>query len=62
MKVRFFCNSGANIHSTRQEVVDLEKLGISDTDWRDMSEEEKYKVAEEWAWEKLEIGFEEGDS
>ena len=34
MKVKFCCNSGANIHSCREEVIDLdEDLGISDEEW-----------------------------
>lgn len=33
MKIKFNCNSGANIHSTRSDVFDLEiDLGITDTE------------------------------
>lgn len=61
MKVKLYCDSGANIHSCREEEVDLEDWGISDEEWSEMSDEEKSKVAEEWAYERLEIGFEEID-
>lgn len=59
-KVKFFCNSGANIHSCRKQVVDTVKdLGLDEGEWESMSDEEKYKVAEEWAQDRLEIYWEE---
>lgn len=61
-KIKLWCDSGANIHSTNKEVVTLESLGYTDEGWDAASEDEKYKVAEEWAWNAgLEIGFEEID-
>lgn len=60
MKVRFCCNSGANIKSTREEVVDTVKdLNLEEGEWEEMSDEEKDRMVEEWAWECLEIYFEE---
>lgn len=60
MKVTFWCDSGANIHSRNKDTVDLEDWYISDEEWNNMSEEEKYKVAEEWAWNNgLDIGWKE---
>lgn len=60
MKVRFICDSGANIHSAnKSEWMDVEEdLNISPEEWEEMSEKEKYKMAEEWAWnDGLEIYF-----
>ncbi|AUR87465.1 hypothetical protein NVP1101O_054 [Vibrio phage 1.101.O._10N.261.45.C6] len=60
MKVRFFCDSGANIHSCREEVIDLEEdLGISDEEWNSMGEEDQQKEVMEWAWDRLDVGWEE---
>ena len=61
MKVRFFCNSGANIRSTRKsEVLDtVDDLGYEEGEWETLSDDEKYKEAEVWANERLEIYFEE---
>lgn len=57
-KVVFFCDSGANIHSCREEEVDtVEELGMEDGEWEKMSDEEKYKTVEEWANDRLEIGW-----
>ena len=60
MKVKFYCNSGANIHSTRTAVLDIEKeFGFTDEEWKEMSEDEKWEIAKDWAWDRLEIGYEE---
>lgn len=60
MKISFNCNSGANIHSKRTEVFDLEKdLNITEEEWNSWSEEDKQKTVEDWAWERLEIYWEE---
>ena len=65
MKVKFYCDSGVNIHSYKQEVVDLAEVwGCSEEkareDWKSMDNEKKYKEAEQWAWNNgLEIGWED---
>lgn len=61
MKVQFYVDSGANIHSCRKSgwldiVADLR---YEEGEWEQLSEDEKYKVAEQWASEYLEIGFED---
>lgn len=61
MKVNFWCDSGENIHSCRRETVDTEVFGFTDSEWLAASADEKFKVAEEWAWEKLDIGYEEAN-
>jgi hypothetical protein len=59
MKVRFYCDSGANIHSCRDEIVDLNSWNISDEEWKNMSDDEKEQLAVDWANESLEIGYQE---
>lgn len=61
MKVKFSCNSGANIHSTRSSGwISFDETMYTEEEWKALSEEEKYKAAEQWAWEHgLEIWFEE---
>ena len=59
MKVKFVCDSGANIHSAREEVVDLEDWDISDTEWGNMTEKQKQDLVEEWAYDRLEIYWDE---
>ena len=60
-KVKFFLDNGANIHSCRKSgVLDTEKdLGLDVGEWEGMTENEKFKVAEDWAADKIEIYFEE---
>lgn len=60
-KIRFCCDSGANIHSCRRSSIldTVDDLGLKEGEWEKMSDEDKTKRAEEWAWERLEIYFEE---
>ena len=59
MKVKFVCDSGANIHSARTEVVDTEDYGHTDEEWLELSEEQKQEIVEEWANERLQVYFDE---
>lgn len=61
MKVKFFVDSGANIHSNNEsEWFDpVEDLGMEEGEWESMSDEDKYKEAEMWVSNYLEIGYEE---
>lgn len=61
MKVRFCCDSGANIHScNKTDWFDTVKdLGLSEGEWEEMSEEDKWDMANEWANNYLEIYYEE---
>jgi hypothetical protein len=60
-KVRFFCDSGANIHSCRKsEVLDtVDDLGLNEGEWEEMSDAGRQKEAEVWANDALEIYWEE---
>lgn len=56
MKVRFVCDSGANFYSAREEVIDtVTYFGLEDDEWERMTDKEKQKLVDEWAWERLEI-------
>ena len=59
MKVKFVCDSGANIHSARTEVVDTEDYGYTDEEWLELSEEQKQEIVEKWANERLQVYFDE---
>lgn len=59
MKIRFYCDNGANIHSRKQETFSLSDLGLTEEEWREMTEEGKIKMVEEWMWDSMEVGFEE---
>jgi len=59
MKIKVWCDSGANAFSQRTEIIDLYDWGIGEQEWSEMSEDAKEALVEEWAYDKLEIGFEE---
>ena len=58
MKVKFCCDSGANIHSCREEIIDVtECYDLSEEEWKSMSDEDKFEILNEWAHEKLDIYY-----
>lgn len=59
MKVIFGCDSGANAYSCRKEEIDTADYGFEDDEWLALTQDEKYKIVEEWASDRLEIWFEE---
>lgn len=60
MKIEFYCENGANYHSQRSEIFDLETdLGMTIEEWEALSEEEKYSMVYEWMIDRLEYGFRE---
>lgn len=61
MKVKFYVDSGANIHSNNEsEWLDtVEDLGMEEGEWESMSDDEKYKEVETWASNYLDMGYKE---
>ena len=61
MKVRFNCDSGANVHSNHVSVWfdTVKDLGLDEGEWEEMLEKDKIQMAEEWAYDYLEIYYEE---
>jgi hypothetical protein len=61
-KVQFTLDSGANIHSAKKSgwLDTVDDLGLSEGEWEDMlTDDEKWEMAEEWAFQHLAITFEE---
>jgi hypothetical protein len=59
MKIKVWCDSGANIHSKREDIVDLKDWNITDEEWNDMDDTIKQEFVNGWVNQKLEIGFKE---
>lgn len=59
MKIKFWCDSGANVYSCRQQTFELKTLGYSEEEWSELTDEEKQKEAEFWAYDRLDIGYQE---
>lgn len=59
MKIRLYCDSGANIHSKRQEIIKPEDWGMTEDEWTALTEEEKESMVKDWAFERLYWGWEE---
>lgn len=60
MKIKLWCDSGANIKSSREEIIDTEEeWGVSDAEWSELSDTQRHELVMEWAWERLEVGWSE---
>lgn len=58
--VKFFCDSGANAHSCREETLDtVNDLGLDENEWESYSHVQKREHAKDWAYEQLDIGYED---
>lgn len=58
-KLKVWCDSGANIHSRREEEFHTDDLGITEEDWAKMSEDEKAEAVRDIALDRLDWGFQE---
>jgi hypothetical protein len=59
IKIRYWLDSGANIHSMYEDVTTTEELGIPDSEWIEMTEEQKDEVMRDLAWERADWGWSE---
>jgi hypothetical protein len=58
-KFNVYCDSGANIHSRREEEIDLDDLGISSEEFDAKTEKEKEEMFRDIAFDRLDWGFTE---
>lgn len=61
MKIRIYCDSGANIHSCREDIVTPEYLGTTEEEWKAMSDEDKEELVKPIALERLDWGWQDVD-
>lgn len=58
MKIKVWCDSGANAFSCREEIVDTEEcFGLTDEEWNDLTEDEREDLVKDTAWERLDWGY-----
>lgn len=58
-KFDVWLDSGANAHSCKKETVSLDDLGISDSEWDEMTEDERDAVMREVAFDRSDWGYTE---
>ena len=61
-KINVWLDSGANIHSKFEQVIDLADRSITDEEWDNMDDVEREGLMQEIAFETLEWGWEDEDS
>ena len=57
MKLIFYCDSGANAHSCKTEVIDLADFGLTEDSWAALPDEERDKYVKEWLRGCLTFGY-----
>lgn len=58
-RFKVYLDSGANIHSKYEQVVELDDIGLTDEEWNEMTENQRDEVMKEVAWERMEWGYDE---
>lgn len=56
-KIKYWCDSGANIHSCRKGETSLDELGLTEDEWNAMSDDERDDMMREIACERLDWGY-----
>ena len=59
MKLRIWCDSGANIHSKREEILTLDQVGVTEEEWRAMHSKERDEIVKDIALAALDWGYQE---
>ena len=61
-KIKYWCYSGANIHSCRHGEITLDELDLTEAEWNSISEYEQDEIMREIACDILDWGYELEDS
>lgn len=56
-KIKYWCDSGANIHSCRKGTTTLDELGLTEEEWHAMSDEDRDDVMRDVACDRLDWGY-----
>lgn len=56
-KIKYWCNSGANIHSCRKGTTTLDELGLTEEEWHAMSDEDRENLMRDIALDRLDWGY-----
>ncbi|CAH3351425.1 hypothetical protein AI2602V1_3522 [Citrobacter freundii] len=58
-RFKVYLDSGANIHSKYEQVVELDDIGLTDEEWNEMTEKQRDEVMKEVVWGRMEWGYDE---
>jgi len=56
-KIKYWCDSGANIHSCRKGTTTLDELGLTEEEWHAMSDEDRDNLMQDIALDRLDWGY-----
>lgn len=55
--IKYWCDSGANIHSRREGTITLDELGLTEEEWNEMSDDGRDELMRDIAFERLDWGY-----
>jgi len=61
IRIFFWLDSGANVHSAYKDTTSTDEIGIPDSEWNEMTEDQKDEVMRKLAWERFDWGWREVD-
>lgn len=56
-KIKYWCDSGANMHSCRKGTTTLDELGLTEEEWHAMSDEDRENLMQDIALDRLNWGY-----
>lgn len=56
-KIKYWCDSGANMHSCRKGTTTLDELGLTEEEWHAMSDEDRENLMRDIALDRLDWGY-----
>ena len=56
-KIKYWCDSGANMHSCRKGTTTLDELGLTEEEWHAMSDEDRDNLMRDIALDRLDWGY-----
>lgn len=57
IKIKYWLDSGANIHSQYEGKTTTDEIGITDDEWRSMTDQDKEEMMREYAFERSDWGY-----
>lgn len=55
--VKYWCDSGANIHSCRKDQISLDDLGMTEEEWHEMTDDQRDNLMRDIALDRLDWGY-----
>ena len=55
--IKYWCDSGANIHSCKRGETTLEAIGLTEAEWHEMTDDQRDELMRDIACDRLDWGY-----